>query len=716
MSFKIKIALWAAFIQLVATLGGLYFHIELIKSQGETDIIRQAETVVNILGAASKEAILVNDYAQLDSLALTVIEHSDVLYARIINEEGEVMAKNGRKEFLNAPFKPVLKVEDSNNGSYDTYSELYAGNYYIGRVEVGISTKEYQQFVADTIKKNIILSSFMILATLIFSYILAHILTKQIYRIADASAKIADGKLGETVPVAGSDELAQVSETFNAMSLSVRDNAEAKEKLLNNLEIAKQQAESSSNAKTSFIAVMGHEIRTPLNIIVGMVDLLKAEETDSSRLGKFESISDASENLMNILNDLLDIAKLDTGNMELESTYFDLRESIKNTTDFFSFSAESKGLQLVLEMEHNVPSCVQGDKHRLRQILSNLISNAIKFTPEGKIIVRLNAQPCDDGHRLYVDVQDTGIGISSSNIDKIFEVFIQADKSMSRKYGGSGLGLAICKKLVQMMEGDISVTSKPGQGSTFSFNVKLSGCFATQENIKSQVVIHTGEPSILIAEDVEDNRRLIEMYTKELPIKTTFADDGEQVLEMFRKEHFHLILMDRRMPVVSGDKAASTIREMQAQTGYHTPIFSFSADYHDKTNDIKGLYDGHFPKPFKKKDLHNFLTSVFPDIKVEPDDLKINIDPELADLVPSYIERKEKETSQMKEYFHEGDFIQVEKIAHSIKGTGRSYGFELITEIAREIEVSAKRKDKNSTILNITRLQDYIEKVRKTLI
>ena len=285
MSFKLKIALGAAFIQITATLCGLYIYIDLIKQRGEVEVSRQAETVVSVLGAAAKEAILVNDYAQLDSLTKTLSLRGEVAYARVKNEKGEIIAQNGRREFLGKDFEPKLN-SFSEKGSFDAYSELYSGSYYIGRVETGITTEQYDKFVRETVGKVLTIASLKVLAVLVLAYILAHILTRQIYRIAYASKRIAAGKFGATVPVNGSDELAKVSETFNAMSLSVRDNAAAQAKLLDDLEAAKQQAEGASSAKTAFIAVMGHEIRTPLNIIVGMVDLLKAEETDKSRAVK----------------------------------------------------------------------------------------------------------------------------------------------------------------------------------------------------------------------------------------------------------------------------------------------------------------------------------------------------------------------------------------------------------------------------------------------
>ncbi|MGE4498277.1 MAG: ATP-binding protein [Deferribacterales bacterium] len=853
MSFKLKIALGAVFIQLVTTLAALYASVGFLKAYGEREILLRAETAVSFLAASAQEAILVNDFALLDSLTKNLGYHEEIAYARVKNEVGSTVAQNGKPEFARMPFISDTSVNSVDDGSFDMYMDLYSGEYYAGRVEVGIATGSYERFIGKTMREVFILAAVQVLTTLIFSYILAHILTRQIYRIADASARITSGELGVTVPADGNDELTQVSETFNAMSLSVKNSHTELRGLLNDLEKAKKlaeeesakmrgiletvvdavviirqdggitvfnpaaekmfgyteeeligksvnilmphdaalnhqqrldafdfgkrssvigiirdiegvhadgtmfpiemavsasmidgevfftgvirdiserkkseqellsakhAAEEASRAKTAFMAVMSHEIRTPMNVVIGMVDILKADETDKNRLSRLESIAGAAESLMGILNDLLDLSKLDTGKMELENENFSPREVFGGTADFFSYAASEKGLNLYMFLDGSIPEQVRGDRHRLRQILSNLIGNAVKFTQTGSITIKAYAETDDDGIILRAEVTDTGIGISGENIERIFEEFTQADQSMSRKYGGSGLGLAICRKLVGMMGGDISAVSTPGKGSTFLFSVRFAVPSDEKQAENRPVEVRTSNPSVLIAEDSEDNRNLIKLYTKNIPVKITFAEDGQEALDKYKAGSFHLVLMDRRMPVMSGDESAEAIRLIQQERDEHTPIFSFSANLPGETGFPQDLYDGHFSKPFKKNDLEEFFNSVFPDIvkTVEQEDLKINIDPDLADLVPSYINRKTEEIAEIRKAAENGDFEKAGLIAHSIKGTGASYGFELITELGKAIEQSAAQGDKNSVMRNISRLEDYTAKVRKILI
>ncbi|MCD8568519.1 MAG: PAS domain S-box protein [Geovibrio sp.] len=266
MSFKLKIALGAVFIQMVTTAAALYVSVGFLKEYGEREIILRAETAVNLLSASAEEAILVNDYALLDSLTKSLSEHKEVAYARVKNEVGSTIAQNGKKEFLSVPFEADSRVSKAHDGSFDTYADLYSGNYYIGRIEVGIATGTYTRFISDTLREMFILAGIQICTTLIFAYLLAHILTRQIYRIADASARITAGELGVTIAADGNDELAAVSETFNAMSLSVQNSHERQQAILNDLEKAKKFAEEESA-----------KIRAILETVVDAVVIIKQD-------------------------------------------------------------------------------------------------------------------------------------------------------------------------------------------------------------------------------------------------------------------------------------------------------------------------------------------------------------------------------------------------------------------------------------------------------
>lgn len=414
---------------------------------------------------------------------------------------------------------------------------------------------------------------------------------------------------------------------------------------------AKEAAESADRAKSEFLANMSHEIRTPMNVVIGMADLLMDAEHSAEEQEQIKLIRNAGQSLLTILNDILDFSKIEAGKLEIEEIDFNPRTLAEGAVELLAWKAREKNLTLRCCVDEDVPPVLRGDPGRMRQILVNLISNAVKFTDQGEVAVHVMLKEKSDSRAVIVfQVRDTGIGIGEQELANLFQPFTQADGSMSRKFGGTGLGLSITKRLTELMKGTVQVTSQPGVGSVFEVvvsmeyktedtisshaedrllsdrNMQASAAMSDSEPVRSvrpaaeSVIVPRAEKElqpetrpvmILVAEDNPDNQKLVRLFLKKLGYEMKIANNGQEAFQEATapESSCAILLMDCQMPVMDGFEASRAIRLCELQSGKHLPIVAMTANamQGDREKCLEAGMDDYISKPINQQELERVI-------------------------------------------------------------------------------------------------------------
>ena len=450
---------------------------------------------------------------------------------------------------------------------------------------------------------------------------LAKRVTKPVQNLAAAMEEItgSSNDYNRRVEPMYDDEVGKLTESFNELMQRLHINDLKLREAMDDLVEARDQAEAANVLKSHFLANMSHEIRTPLNGVLAMAQIMAMSDLTEQQRERLDVIRKSGESLLAVLNDILDLSKIEAGRMELELAPFETASTIRQAFAGFAGMAEKKGLEFTIDVDPMAEGWRQGDAARVSQIVNNLVSNAIKFTEKGQVSLRVEAEGVDGEAGIRLLIIDSGMGIAADKQSYMFEKFSQLDGSATRRFGGTGLGLAICRELAQLMGGEITVKSAVGEGSTFTVTLPLQRV-AYQEPAPQPVAAEAqaeGDDAederplrVLAAEDNATNQLVLRTVMQTFGADLTMVGDGKQAVEAWQKGEFDIILMDIQMPEMDGLTATRTIRDEEIATGRaRTPVVAVSANAmtHQVKEYLDAGMDGHVAKPIELMKLHGAM-------------------------------------------------------------------------------------------------------------
>ena len=599
---------------LTALLTGFFTYSRLQDLREER--INTGQLIANQLATATEYGVLTGNPQVLKTLLQATLETPQVRFLEVRDPHENILVYVEQKKTAVQEGSQIELFNASIQMQSAPSPGLNSAPGYLGRVVVGISNDAFNSQQQLILLKASALALGALLLTFLLARRLARRLVQPISNMAEAVKAIQAGNFQATVPERGNAELIELAQHINNLASGLQQAQIEQQQAINQLIKTREEAEQASKAKSDFLAMMSHELRTPMNGVLGMLQLLETTEMSQEQAEYTALATESTEHLLKVINDILDFSRIERDALELECIAFNLLELLQSSAQVFLHSAQQRGLQLHLETPPGLEQIeVRGDPTRIRQILVNLLGNALKFTEEGSIHVQVRWQPLDEQVLwLTCSVQDSGIGISPERLEHMFDAFQQADTSISRRYGGTGLGLPIARTLAERMGGTLTARSEAGQGSTFTLEIPLP---FSQQNPRPVLLERetSGDDNghlVLLVEDNPVNQTVIEAMLRSLGYQVCLVADGAQALHHAEHFAYSAILMDCRLPIMDGYEATRQIRMLEGKQ--QLPIIALTANalQGDREACLAAGMNDYLAKPFKRADLQRILQRWLP--------------------------------------------------------------------------------------------------------
>ncbi|MFA1562465.1 response regulator [Aliivibrio fischeri] len=747
MTFRLKTIIGISIIQCIMLLILVFSSVKFISDSNEQRLIARANASVHMFSNAIKDSILNNQYDKVASLMDDFIALEKICYIRIFREDGSLIVEGGPKlhEVAN-PNSSIL--HNASDGTYDVILPIITDDKTLGKVEIGFGTHGENTFLSQAKSWIYAIASIELIFVIGLSFLLGNALTRNLHKLKKAVNTVANKGPGAQVKISSTGDLGDVAQAFNSMSLKLEQNYQ-------DLQQARNEAEAANKSKSRFLASMSHEIRTPMNSVLGLLAILKETSLKPNQKELVNTATDSSKLLLSIINDILDFSRMEANTFYLENHTFNIHKSLNSVLKTFHPQAQSKQLELSLVITDNVPTYVQGDAHRLRQILLNLIGNSLKFTDDGQVQILIDAKEHEGRIQLHCSVQDSGIGIQQEQLEYLFDEFTMADSSFSRTHEGSGLGLAICQRLVHMMDGTITVNSQYGLGSEFSFNIQLDKAttkeinrllsnekIEQQRNIEQQKSCVFSDANILVVEDNHANQIVIKNTLNYAGYSIDIAQNGKEAITKAINTQYDLIFMDISMPEMDGMTATKKIRSL-SDTHQNMPIIALTAHAlsGDKERFIEAGMTDYLSKPFNRSDLLECLAKyLFKEGKQDPsfcqecdlcefnesteepksmDNELLLVDEQIIqqiiadtdasvmpELIRFYIIESKERVETISSAAKNKDLYALEFEAHTLGSSALTLGNVALSTLAREIEIHCINQQFNDALEKAAHLPD----------